>query len=300
MRKETNKFLFRLTVCALSVLATTSCSKDEFFGIEEAQLIDETTMLAIATSEEYYEYEMACLYFMEELNDIDTSKMHVYTVINGKPIYVKSGSDSYKNVLKHKENLMKIYPELLHASVIELKQIQNIALSKNNTLREHTMKVSPFLIKRTKSGNDEAHAWLQHVSSSTYNWGYEHNWDTGAYTNTTEYGEYTFHFDLQVYENSIEAVNQARNKSISTEKEVGGLAWNDASAVTVFNREAGPYYMYWPRTDGSPYPTYDFHFHPSGDLTPSELDRQFWNNHYRVHYIFDWLGNFEIYYGNFL
>ena len=137
------KTLAGIVVCALGSLVFSSCSKDEFFGLEDAEVLDYSTKYEIAMSQEYVDYVIACYNMVEIMNQpVDTTQMEVCGVINGKRVYAKT--DSCASALDLLESLKKAYPILLKADKIDIDEIRAIALEKNETLKEMSSKKASF------------------------------------------------------------------------------------------------------------------------------------------------------------
>jgi len=121
----------------------------------------------------------------------------------------------------------------------------------------------------------------------------EQFWRNKTYLDNTpgyQPGDY-FTYILYLFSDAIDAVDWSREKSISTERETGGYVWQDDSAVGVYHEQALNGQMAFPPMSGNPVAYYDFHFHPSGDLVPSEKDWQAWGHMPTVyHYIFNYEG----------
>ena len=54
------KTLAGMVACLMGVLATASCSKEEFFGLEDSVYLDNSLKTEIAMSQEYADYAIAC------------------------------------------------------------------------------------------------------------------------------------------------------------------------------------------------------------------------------------------------
>ena len=123
-----------MAICALGVLATSSCSKDEFFGLEDSVYIDNSLKTEIAMSKEFADYAIACFNLVEEMNNpIDTANMQIQGVVDGNPIYYTTGS--HESILEMMDNLKKAYPELTEADKLDFDELMEIALSKNKVLK---------------------------------------------------------------------------------------------------------------------------------------------------------------------
>lgn len=302
--KKKFKIAAFMALCVLGIFGTTGCSKDKFFGIEEGtSSFDVSYMFDIAQSSEYFNYEMACINFMSEFNSNDTTNMHLYAVVDGKNIYVKKGSSSFKTLLKLQKELIEKYPELEEADDYVKNQIQMIALSNNPVLNDSLKKIMPNHIVRTKGSNGESDArrWLinaeNEMNSYHLNGQYEDidYWQVDIGKWMSRDGGYLW--QLESLSSGANAIYRAREVCISVEMETGGLGWSDGTAAFVFNYQGGIGYMYWPHVNGigTPQPTSDFHIHPSGCLWPSEADMIAWSHdsNSRRHYIFGLDGDFQ-------
>ena len=128
-----------MAVCIIGALAASSCSKDEFFGLEDSEVLDYSTKTEIALSQEYADYSIALFDLIETMKQpVDTTDMKIQGVVNGKPILFK---DDYSSSVKDLLNILKkAYPVLEKADKIDFDEIQSIALSKNETLKEYASK----------------------------------------------------------------------------------------------------------------------------------------------------------------
>lgn len=123
-----------MAICALGVLATSSCSKDEFFGLEDSVYIDNSLKTEIAMSKEFTDYAIACFNLIEEMNNpIDTANMQIQGVVDGKPIYYTTSS--HESLLELMDNLKKAYPELAKADKLDFDELMEIAFSNNKVLK---------------------------------------------------------------------------------------------------------------------------------------------------------------------
>lgn len=136
------KTLAGMAVFALGVLATSSCSKDEFFGLEDSQLIDASTKTEIAMSQEYVDFVLACSEMADFMSQpMDTTTAEVKIGPDGKRILCKEGPQLAAMALF--EVLKEKYPELEKADKMDLDEILEIALSKNIALKGVASKTTP-------------------------------------------------------------------------------------------------------------------------------------------------------------
>ena len=269
-----------LAVCALGALAVSSCTKDEFFGLEDSVVIDASTKYEIAMSQEYADYARACFEMVETMNQpVDTTKMEIKGVINDKPVYTKNGSMSSLTDLLNK--LKKAFPELANADKIDFNEIMEIALSNNEGLRDLSSKM-PY---RTKHYADrQSGHWLYSVA--------EH------YYNTSNWGSPWLDIDgwsFVAYDGVYDAVGEVvyRLSGCYSEGTGGGLIFGDWSAVSMVS--FGEYS--WPDaiSYGSPAPEADFIVAPSLNLNDLwyYMGGSYWGGG-GTHYIYDYEGNYKV------
>lgn len=122
-----------MAVFAFGVLATSSCSKDEFFGLNEFESLDYSKKTEIALSQEYTDYAVACYKIVDAMNQLsDTSSNLNKGEIEGKNVrYFESGEP----IMDLLDILKKAYPELINADKPDFDEIQRIAISKNETIK---------------------------------------------------------------------------------------------------------------------------------------------------------------------
>ena len=139
MRIKTKK-MAGMVMCVLSVVATSSCSKEDFFGLNEYETLDYSKMTEIALSQEFTDYYTACIEVGKVINQwsdsIDATK--------GAP-----QNYTGESLVKLLGRLKEAYPELLNADGPDFDEIRKIALSKNKTLKALAKKNRP--IANTKS-----------------------------------------------------------------------------------------------------------------------------------------------------
>lgn len=302
MRKETNKFLFRLTVCALSVLATTGCSKDEFFKIEDAPCVDSQTMYEIATSELYIDYQKAFYSMVNELSKIDSTKRGRVVITDGDTIYENVHIYSFEHVYVLFDSLLNKYPELNDADYADLKEIQAIALSNSQLLRETAPKSTANYIKKSKGDNygytNKAIEWIQNLPLVG------NNTSGSTYYGFGQIEGIIYTFELIPCVTVGDAMNLAVIWSRNHEEvEVGGFGWSDSGMMMYCENapecECNEYGIvcqspFLPASSSTPLPLMDFHIHPKGWLFPSSGDFTWWSTspEVTIHYIIS--PNYEI------
>ena len=286
--KKNFMYLAGMAVCIIGALAASSCSKDEFFGLEGSQVVSASTMNEIAMSQEFTNYAKACLALTQTMSEeIDTTAMESYINEKGKRVYYKDGVYSEYSVSELMEILKKAYPELEKADMTDFDEILQIALAKNEALSDFAVKAS---VNNTKSG------WiaqsLEWVRNAHRNW------------NHLDYTPQVWSTDLDgVYVQSFNhlsgAVSSAIYCTIDTEDYwYGGYFWNDYSGVL-----ASSCSPYWPDIAeyASPTPEADFIVFPfPEDLSYLVGEYEFDFGEYyaihRTHYIYFIDGNYQVYY----
>ena len=292
MRKEFFLSLVGLTVCLTGIITVSSCSKDEFFGIEDVSCIDSQRMHEIAESDLYIDYQKACFSMVDELSKIDSTKRGRVVITDGDTLYENVHFISFENVNILFDSLVQTYPELKNADQADLKDIQAIALSQNSVLRKMYPLNGRNYQKRTRGGIDnygymnQAIEWIHSLPGirnrdhgSTYT-------DAGPYT----IGESIYYLTFEII--PCVTVGDAMNLAIIWSNnhegvEVGGYGWSD-SGVMIYNEQATPEYegMIY-ASSGNPQPLMDFHIHPNGWLYPSDNDLEWWSGspEVTIHYI---------------
>jgi len=273
-----------LAVCALGALAVSSCTKDEFFGLEDSVVIDASTKYEIAMSQEYADYARACFEMVETMNQpVDTTKMEIKGVINDKPVYTKNGSMSSLTDLLNK--LKKAFPELANADKIDFNEITEIALSNNENLKDLSSKI----LSRTKSYEDrQSGHWLYSVAEHYYNIS---SWDSPW----LDIENWLFTAFDGVYDAVGEVIYLTTETCYSYDATGGGIIFGDWSAVSMVC--FGEYL--WPDavSYGSPAPEADFIVVPSLNMSMTDLwyymGGSYWSGG-RTHYIYDHRGNYKV------
>ena len=276
--KRNFKPMAALAVCALGALAVSSCTKDEFFGLEDSVVIDASTKYEIAMSQEFADYARASFKFAESVNqEVDTTKMNSFSV-DGKTVYYKD-DNLQKEMFDLLDALKKAYPELNKADRIDYEEIQQIALSNNEALKDIAQAFAG-----TKGSNLQAVQWLSSAYKDMY--GYE------AERTSLFFWEWSMYFQYTVQS----AIWDASFIAHEGDYLAGGLIWGDGTAVSMVAYGPEGSYVWWPNTSGygSPQPEADFIILPSY-MTGNEID--YWvpgfNSCGRSHMIF---GNEEMYY----
>ena len=210
-----------MLVCVLGVLSTSSCSKDEFFGLEGSEYIDNSLKTEIAMSQEFADYLIACIELSNNLSQpVDTAKMQQY-VVGGKPIYCIS--DSQESMLVLLDNLKNAYPELTKADRLDFVEIEKIAISKNKLLKGYF----PRGFSKTDGsnlGNKQSRSWIYAASEGS---SYE---DASYQDNTGSWGFKAFDYSIQAISMSIWFVAEGSSEPYG----VGaGLIFDDNSGVSM-------------------------------------------------------------------
>ena len=216
-----------MAVFALGVLATSSCSKDEFFGLEESEVIDASTKTEIAMSQEYVDFVLACSEMADYITQpMDTTTAEVKIGPDGKRILYKEGPQLSAMALL--EVLKEKYPELEKADKMDLDEILKIALSKNKALKGVASKATP----KTKYD-----AWAQSMQ-----WASSHGHGGAAFD---EEG-WWFYCVL----GALDAMSYVFNMASETDEAyIGGLVFDDGSVATMISSPAT-----WPSVANTGYP----------------------------------------------
>lgn len=268
-----DKTLAGLAVCVLGVLATSSCSKDEFFGLEESVYLDNSLKTEIAMSQEFADYSIACLNLMIDMNQpVDTADMQIQGVVNGKPIYFKTGSGN--SVKELYDNLLKAYPAMTKADKLDIDEIEEIAMSKNKALKKAVKATKYYSYNYTPYYQSQQ--WIYNQSQGFSDWDYYSDgwWFEAHFTVASAVYEVLW--------------NCAEGGFYATG---GGLLFEDNTAVTMIG-----YDEYWPSlvNHGSPYAERDFLVAPDNvniyNLEVWDIARNlghgYWGGN-RLHYIFN-------------
>lgn len=232
-----------MAVFALGVLATSSCSKDEFFGLEESEVIDASTKTEIAMSQEYVDFVLACSEMAEYMSQpMDTTNAEVKIGPDGKRILYSEGPQLSAMALF--EALKEKYPELKEADQMDFEEIMEIALSKNKALKK---------VVATKSTN---------AYPFSYQW---------ANSLGIPYGCGSGSSYLQCYPSDAPAVqNVLFWASEIDDLYLGGIIFDDYSTATLISDPC-----WWPEIINQGYPVAEADFvvsYSSGSLSSDPFD----------------------------
>lgn len=282
----------------LLIFLAASCTSDEFFGIEENyEGIEYRMIKKIAHSKEYIEFQKLSIQSMTELCNIDTTKLEFYDTINGKRVLVSPQKYTIRPVLDARRRLIESFPEYKNASIQEKNQIKQIAMMDNGQLREYAyIYMSSSNYKKTKSYNVETDAYRYMIQSSRHEPGtHEGEWVVTGVNHTTNTEVVNYWYIDEDYWNCI---YDAIDLVFWFRKEQGGLGWfSDGSGIRISAPEADSGHLPRVWINAQPWPSLEFHVHPSGNLTPSEADMGAYYNHNGLwHLIFDVDGNYSAFY----
>ena len=276
MRKKIQT-LAGMAVCALGILATSSCSKDEFFGLEDSVYLDNSLKTEIALSQEFADYAIACYNIVNEMNQpMDTANMQIQGIVDGQPVYYTTGSQEY--IIELKEKLKNAYPELAKADRLDFDEIMEIAISNNKVLKG----ILPNKITRSYPDyNKISNMWIYNASEGD-------SVDELFFFDSGSCGEWWF----KAFSNSFSALNHVI-WFVGEEwcyPNGGGLIFADDSAVGMLG-------------DGECWPTIasrvgpraeaDFIILPDANLSQFEIWDFAWHlgpeyyNSNRVHYLYN-------------
>ena len=128
-----------MVMCVLSVVATSSCSKEDFFGLNEYETLDYSKKTEIALSQEFTDYYLACIEVGKVINQwsdsIDATK--------GAP-----QNYTGESLVKLLDRLKEAFPELSNADIPDFDDIRKIALSKNKLLKDLAKEKKPSVKTR--------------------------------------------------------------------------------------------------------------------------------------------------------
>lgn len=155
MRIKTKK-MAGMVMCVLSVVATSSCSKEDFFGLNEYETLDYSKKTEIALSQEYTDYFTACI----EVGEIIRQRADSLDSTKGAP-----NNYTGESLIKLLEKLRAAYPELMNADKPDYEDIRKIALLKNKSLKALAQ-------KNTSSNNTKSYGYTAYYydGSSEYIW----------------------------------------------------------------------------------------------------------------------------------
>jgi hypothetical protein len=272
--KKNFKTLAGMAVCILGALAASSCSKDEFFGLEDSEVLDYSAKYEIAMSQAYADYALASYNMTETmLQPVDTTEMEIQGEINGKPLYVMNGT--CVSALDLLENLKKLYPDLQKADNIDFKEIQEIALANNEALKD----IAAKLPRETKT-------W--------FSWGNVCSWAESNGHYGASFGDEGWWFSC--FTTAWSAVNDAiwaTGESYNSDKLGAGLFFGDGTAVSMIGYGEMP----WPSVinQGSPLAEADFYIDRNSNIDPWYFGGEFTEGN-RLHYVYSSLNNYECFY----
>lgn len=285
--------LIKLTTLVLSVSLVTSCTRDAFFGLEEEyDGFSYSKMYEIANSKEYINYQTEVLLAREEINNIDTTNKVMVGSYEGRIIYSIGSTGSIKPLLEARKQLLDSYPDYNNATFEDMQQMFNVAIMNNRELRNLISKISTCADYMTKGNNGETDAWRWIMSSSIKPDEPEGN--TGGYPINYKSTHNIWYFHEDYWVCICEAIYLAGGE----QKEHGGYCWeSDGSGVRVFdiNRLEDEMHRVFFAVD--PKPTFEFHVHPSGNLSASNKDWSSWSlmSTSVYHRIYDTEGNYKTY-----
>lgn len=290
--KLTIKGLALMAICTLGILVVSSCTKDEFFGLEDSEVLDYSTKYEIAMSQEFSDYVIKTIGFIEELdNPVDTTGQKLYCVIDDKPVYVKTGTSIYQDVLESLSSLKKKYPQLTKADAIDFDELIKIALSNNEDLSTY----AAIYKSETKAGLYNSRSWFVQLLNGTWGEDYYCDGDLGC-MNATQDGKTWY---MGAWWNKVSAVNQAIYLSQEANVTTGGFFWGDGSGTSMICSQAEGDLMPWPRfaTNGPLRPEADFMVRPSGNLAlPESNIGDYYFHTGRMHFIYNYEGEYAVYY----
>lgn len=256
-----------MAVFALGVLATSSCSKDEFFGLEESEVIDASTKTEIAMSQEYVDFVLACSEFAEYMSQpMDTTNAEVKEGPDGKRILCKEGPQLSAMALL--EVLKEKYPILEKADKMDLDEIMEIALSKNKALKK-------VAATKTTDAYPDSFAWANSL---------------GIPTNGCNFGC----GGMECYPYDVPALQILMFwASEYDDLYLGGLVFGDGSMATLMSEPC-----YWPDLINQGYPVAETDFvlsYSSGSIGNIWGDVIYqlgpaYNAYPKTHYIFSYEG----------
>lgn len=284
-----SKCLLVMANCLFFVFLATSCTSDDFFGIEEDyDGLDYPTLVKIAHSKEYVEYQIQSISCMDLFNDIDTIHKEQFDTADSIQ------SISIEPFLKARNKLQKLFPEYDIASPYVKQIIFNLAINNNQLLRSLVENKMPNAFLLTKSANYESYAvqWIMALTDR------ELLSDSNGCTDLVCCANSMWLIDGQTwytYDNYNCAISDAIRLTIRNYKEYGGFAWigeYDRSGILVEDPCATDTSMHLPYIPVQTYPSFDFHIHPHGTLAASEADNaSFSSKPWKKHYIFDTEGH---------
>lgn len=251
MKKRIFKAMW-LSVMAVAVVTVSSCSSDSMFDFYQN---DKAAIREMALSEEYQTYLEEYFFATNALKSIDTTAMVACDTIGGKTLKKMSFNDF---VLVHRlyEKFQEKYPYYNSLSNNEKTEVMNLAIL--NSLKLQSLSgIKTATICRTKSSSAETVASMNLSISSSDTSGYEL-------------------IAMSAYGAQLEACNRSSNNG----NEYGGfIFYADGSGIFVASPSPSSTGMTFPTSIfGSSMPTNlrpdcSFHIHPSGNLSPSDTDK---------------------------
>lgn len=292
MRKNRLRNAARMVASLVTMFLFACCSSEEFFGIVDTETDNNEygKLYAIACSKEFVEFQTECYLELEEMLDVDTTQMVIIDYYEGKPIYTSQKTGSIRAIIEARQKLAVQYPEFENTTMTERNEILQIALIHNRSLMKLAKKILPKALDKTKSVcyGSNAVCWTEQLSDAQLVNGNSAEWLVQGCS-------------IFAYENSYDAICDALWKTECANKEYGGYGWSDMSAVLIDDPSATRGTMklgFLNSYNISPAPEYDFHVHPSGNLTPSAADKEAWCSSQipsDYHYIFSIAGDWQEY-----
>ena len=244
MRIQTKK-LAGMVMCVLGVLATSSCSKEDFFGLNEYETLDYSKKAEIALSQEYTNYSIACLRLSKAIDNLsDSTKEHNQGTLYGKPVIYEETEVPLKDLI---DRLYNAYPELANADMPDFEEIHQIALNKNIALKKMLPRKKGFANTRANSYtfgdytvnyDDYAHEWIGMLNYNCT--GNPYNAFNDSYAH--EQGWYFYSYWNKDYAFQVTYAYLAERDDLFYSS--GGLIFSDNSAVSVIgNGEEWPMFV---------------------------------------------------------
>lgn len=274
MKRKKFNSIHLMTLSMAFAIFEVSCTSDQFFGIEEnSEGLNYSVLNKIAQSKEYIEFQKQSFLNMDKLLSVDTTQMEVIDTIGDRLLYASKEKGSIRPVLDAWQKLVELYPEYEETTLEEREQILNIALLNSKSLMMQVNKNTSGVLKRTKSLNEETASvqfflgWAELI---------EHN---DSYYQWIIYNQNGY-WGVNSCDNWFICVDYSIRKTVEDGKEHGGYGWTDTSGATIDDQNAARDSMsfVWNGYDTTPYPYFDYHVHPSGNLTPSECDNASWSS----------------------
>lgn len=275
------------------VFLTVSCTRDRFWGIEEDYGDTDYMMLEmIANSKEFIEFKKQSILAWEEMNNIDTTKKVLVDTYKGYPVYAFEEQGSIKILLDANRKLMESYPEYKKLNTLEKQQVLSLSIMNNRSFRNFVSKHNYSFTIKTKGNNGETDAYKWMMTSPNIPQNAEG--PLGGYIMNSSSIQNIWYINDDYWVSICEAIYLANGEH----KEHGGYCWDsDGSGIRVLdiNREEGRMHKVY-LSGTTPLPTFDFHIHPSGNLSASSEDYDSWIFMTGVyHRIYDLNGNYKSY-----